>query len=114
MVLDASLLNTLHYKLRIKGKVEQSRERSNAFPNTFGVVAIKKAALGWQSTTVPKFTYFTIYHPYQDIIGIFPRWSQKYRFVFVIKTLAERDSINLLIGMVTVYTICNNIIKYEL
>ena len=26
MVLDASLLNTQHYKIRIKGKVEQSRE----------------------------------------------------------------------------------------
>ena len=26
MVLDAALLNTQHYKLRIKGKVEQSRE----------------------------------------------------------------------------------------
>ena len=26
MVLDASLLNTPHYKVRIKGKVEQSRE----------------------------------------------------------------------------------------
>ena len=30
MVLDASLLNTQHYKVRIKGKVEQSRERSSA------------------------------------------------------------------------------------
>ena len=30
MVLDASL----HYKVRIKGKVEQSRERSSALPNT--------------------------------------------------------------------------------
>ena len=29
MVLDASLLNTQHYKVRIKGKVEQSRERSS-------------------------------------------------------------------------------------
>ena len=29
MRLDASLLNTLHYKVRIKGKVEQSRERSS-------------------------------------------------------------------------------------
>ena len=29
MVLDAALLNTQHYKVRIKGKVEQSRERSN-------------------------------------------------------------------------------------
>ena len=30
MVLDASLLNTQRYKVRIKGKVEQSRERSSA------------------------------------------------------------------------------------
>ena len=32
MVLDATLLNTQHYKIRIKGKVEQSRERSSALP----------------------------------------------------------------------------------
>ena len=30
MVLDASLLNIQQYKVRIKGKVEQSRERSSA------------------------------------------------------------------------------------
>ena len=30
MVLDAALLNTQHYKVRIKGKVEQSREWSSA------------------------------------------------------------------------------------
>ena len=34
MVLDTSLLNTQQYKVRIKDKVEQSRERSNALPNT--------------------------------------------------------------------------------
>ena len=34
MVLDATLLNTQHYKLRIKGKVEQSRERSSALSYT--------------------------------------------------------------------------------
>ena len=34
MVLDASLLNTQHYKVRIKDKVEQSRERSSALPYT--------------------------------------------------------------------------------
>ncbi len=45
MVLDISLLNTLlsvkegdikyhFYKIRIKGKVEQSRERSSALPYT--------------------------------------------------------------------------------
>ena len=31
-VLDATLLNTQHYRVRIKGKVEQSRERSSALP----------------------------------------------------------------------------------
>ena len=30
MVLNAALLNTQHYKVQVKGKVEQSRERSNA------------------------------------------------------------------------------------
>ena len=29
MVLDATLLNTQHYKVWIKGKVEQSKEWSN-------------------------------------------------------------------------------------
>ena len=33
-VLDATLLNTQHYKVMIKGKVEQSRERSSALPYT--------------------------------------------------------------------------------
>ena len=34
MVLDVSLLNTQQYKAGIKGKVEQSKERSSAFPYT--------------------------------------------------------------------------------
>ena len=32
LVLDATLLNTQHYKVRIKGKGEQSRERNSALP----------------------------------------------------------------------------------
>ena len=32
MVLDTSLLNTQQYNVRIKGKVEQSREMSSALP----------------------------------------------------------------------------------
>ena len=32
MVLDTSLLNTQQYKVRIKGKLEQSRERISALP----------------------------------------------------------------------------------
>ena len=34
MVLDTSLLNTQQYKVRIKGKEEQSRERNSALPYT--------------------------------------------------------------------------------
>ena len=45
MVLDTSLLNTQQYKVRIKGKVEQSRERSNHPPLHLGVVAIEKGNL---------------------------------------------------------------------
>ena len=34
MVLDSALLNTQHYKVRTKGKVEQYREWSGALPYT--------------------------------------------------------------------------------
>ena len=34
MVLDTSLLNTQQFKVRIEGKVEQSREKSSALPYT--------------------------------------------------------------------------------
>ena len=51
MVLDISLLNIQQYKVRIKGKVEQSRERSSGLPYTF-----------WSSsTTVANFTFTYIY-----------------------------------------------------
>ena len=45
MVLDSSLLNTQQYKVRIKGKVEQSRERSSTLPLHLNVVAIEKGAI---------------------------------------------------------------------
>ena len=59
MVLDASLLNTQNYKIWIKGKVEQSREKNSAPPLHFSVVAIEKGAFGLPSTKVAKFTFFT-------------------------------------------------------
>ena len=34
LIPDATLLNTQHYKVRIKGKVEQSKERSSTLPYT--------------------------------------------------------------------------------
>ena len=56
MVLDADLLNTQHYKVRIKSKVEQSREWSSAFPLNVSVVAIKKGAFGSLSIKVANST----------------------------------------------------------
>ena len=52
MVLDTALLNTQHYKIRIKGKVEHSTKRSNALPYSLGVVAIEKGAFRSPSTKV--------------------------------------------------------------
>ena len=59
MVLDASLLNTQHYKVRIKGKVEQSWE--GVAPSLhLGVVAIEKGAFGSPLTMVANFTLLFI------------------------------------------------------
>ena len=53
MVLDVALLNNHHYKVRIKSKVEQSREWSGTFP--------KKETFGSPSTKVADFA-FTFYY----------------------------------------------------
>ena len=57
MVFDTSLLNNQHYKVRIKGKVEESKERSSAPPLQLSVVAIEKGAFGSPLTTVANFTF---------------------------------------------------------
>ena len=57
MVLDAALLNTQHCKVRIKGKVEQSREKSGTLPLHLGVASIEKGAFGLPSTKVTTFTF---------------------------------------------------------
>ena len=46
MVLDASFLNTQHYKVWVKDKVEQSRERSGDLPYTSVLSLLKKEPLG--------------------------------------------------------------------
>ena len=61
MVLDASLLNIQHYKVRIKGKVEKSRESSSAPPLRLGVVAIEKGSFVSPSAMVANFTLLN--HP---------------------------------------------------
>ena len=50
MILDAALLNTQYYKVRIKGKLEQSREKSSTPPLHLCVVAIEKGAFRLPST----------------------------------------------------------------
>ena len=73
MVLDASLLNTQQYKVCIKGKVEQSRERSSALH--LDVIAIKKGPFWSPSTTAANFTYYMYIpiplHEQDTIKGLF-------------------------------------------
>ena len=59
MVVDTSLLNTQQYQVRIKGKVEQSRERDSPSLH-LGVVAIEKGAFWSPSTLVANFTYLHV------------------------------------------------------
>ena len=59
MVLDASLLNTQHYKVRIKGKVEQSREGVAPSP-THWCSSYRKGILR-VTPMVANFTYIDIY-----------------------------------------------------
>ena len=54
IVFDAVLLNTQHYKKRIKGKVECP-------PQHLGAVAIEKGAFGSFSTKVASLLYITWY-----------------------------------------------------
>ena len=57
MVLNATLLNSHHYKVRVTGKVEQSKELSRVPPLHPGVLAIEKEAIGSPLTKVANFTY---------------------------------------------------------
>ena len=57
MVLDTSLLNTQQYKERIKGKVEQFRERSSALPYTSVLLLLKRGPSGRSRLRSP--TYMT-------------------------------------------------------
>ena len=60
MVLDAALLNTQHYKVRIKAKLEQSRDWKRP-PLDLDVVAIENRAFGSTSAKVANFIYIYIY-----------------------------------------------------
>ena len=56
MVLDTSFLNTQLYKVRIMGKVEQSRERNSALPYTLSLFSKLFLGFVW-------FLYLMAYPP---------------------------------------------------
>ena len=60
MVLDAALLNTQHYKILIKSKKEQPRERCKRPLLHLSVVTIEKVAFGAPSTMVANFTFYMV------------------------------------------------------
>ena len=67
------LLNTQHDKVRIKGKVEQSRELWSIIPCCSNVVAIKKGTFRSPLTKVINFIYILLYiyiytHIYKKLI----------------------------------------------
>ena len=65
MVLDTSLLNTQHYKVRIKGKVEPSREGVAPSPTSWCSSYRKKEPSGyprlWSPTLLLTYVYIYIY-----------------------------------------------------
>ena len=61
MVLDTSLLNTQQYKVRMKGKVEQSRERSCALLYTAVQQSSKREPLGRRLLRSPTLLFIYIY-----------------------------------------------------
>ena len=83
-VFDTSLCNPQHYKVRIKGKVEYSREWNSA-PLHLGVVTIEKGAFWSPSTAVANFTYLhkpasveeIRYLIFSEILGY--KWIAQYR-----------------------------------
>ena len=59
MVLDAALLSSQYYKIRIKSKVEQSWEWSGALPYTSMNKLLKEESLGHPQLRLPTLPFFT-------------------------------------------------------
>ena len=56
MVLDAALLKTQHYKVRLKGKVKKPTEKSSALPYIW-CSSNRKGSFGSPTTKFANFTY---------------------------------------------------------
>ena len=82
MILDFFFLSIQHYKVRIKGKVEQSREWSRTLPYT-RVVAIEKGAFGSPSTMVANFTFTFTYIRWTSFFFYLSTNLRKTSFLFI-------------------------------
>ena len=76
MVLDAALLNTQHYKVRIKGKVKQSREGVAPSP-TYWCSSYRKGSLR-VTLDYGRQLYFTIY-----IYIYIPTHTHKHIYIYI-------------------------------
>ena len=63
IVLDVSLLNTQHYKVRIKGKVEKFWERSSALPYTLVQQLSKREPSGHPRLWSPTLLIYIYIYP---------------------------------------------------
>ena len=91
VVLDSAWLNAQHYKVRIKGKVEQSWEWSIALPYTFGVVSIQKGTLEPPLTKVANFTYFIRFQVFQSNIKNLKTSIQRRIFCVLVTKVLDRE-----------------------
>ena len=64
MALDASLVNTQHYKVWMKGKVGQSREWSSALPNTLRCSSYWNGAFGSLLTKIASLALYIFINKY--------------------------------------------------
>ena len=75
MVFDASLFNTKHYKIQIKGRVLQYRERSCALPYTSVLLLMKREPLSrlWLPTSNVLTLYISIIRCVYILFSFFSR-----------------------------------------
>ena len=66
MVLDASLLNTQHYKIPVKCKWSNAEKGVSSFLH-LGVCAVEKSAFRLFSTTISQLNYVCTYNMYVSV-----------------------------------------------
>ena len=79
IVLDAALFSTQHYKMRIKGKVDNPG-KGVAPPQHLSVVAIEKGAFASPSTKLANFTYYICLHIY---VYIYVVYMNVYIYIYI-------------------------------